>query len=85
MAASARLIARAVSVEPVKHDAGDRRIGDQRGADLAVARQQLQHVGAARRPRGAARTAARRDQRRLLGRLGQHGVAGGQRRRRSGR
>ena len=63
-------------------DAGDARIGDQRArrprrrrpaADAARRR--------ARRPACSSRTAARGDQRRLLGRLGDHGVAGGQRRR----
>ena len=52
---------RAVSVEPVKRDAGDARVGDQRRADgLAVAGQQRQRVGRARPPRAAARPRARR-------------------------
>ncbi len=62
-----------------KGDAGDPRIGDQRRADrLAGARQQMQRVGGdaglVQQPhRGGG------DERRLLGRLGDDGVAGGER------
>ena len=71
---------RATSVEPVKITRHPR-VGDQRRAHgLAGAGQQLQHrrrnarrVEQAHRPGG--------DQRRLLGGLGQHRAAGGQRRR----
>jgi hypothetical protein len=62
-------------------DAGARAVGDQQRADPApVARQERQRVG------GDAglcsqRTASGGDQRRLLGRLGDHAVAGGERRR----
>ena len=60
-------------------DAGDARIGDERGADLAVARHELQR---ARRHAGLVQQAHGRggDQRRLLGRLRHHGVAGDERR-----
>ncbi len=59
-------------------DTGDAGIGDERGADLAVARHQLQH---ARRHARLVQNAHRlgRDQRRLLGRLRHHGVAGDER------
>ena len=59
-------------------DAGDARIGDQRRADLAVAGHEMQR---ARRNAGLVQQAhgLGGDQRRLLGRLGHHGVAGGER------
>ena len=67
-------------------DAGDARIGDQRRADR---RRRRPAADAARRPGTPAwcsrRTAARGDQRRLLGRLGDHRIAGGQRRASPGR
>ena len=61
-----------------EHDGGNARVGHQRGAHLhAVARQQLQHVG---RDAGLVQDAHGfgGNQRRLLGRLGDDRVAGGQ-------
>ncbi len=54
-----RWISRATSVGAGEQHAADARVGDQRGADLAVARQQLQRVGGtpascSRRPAWAA-------------------------------
>ena len=78
-AASARLIARAVSVEPVKATPATRGSLRQRGADGgAVARQELQHGF---RHAGFVQQLHRvvADQVGLLGRLGDHAVAGGER------
>ena len=60
LAASARLIARATSVEPVKATPATRASRDQRGADLAVARHQMQRGSPARRRRAAASPPRRR-------------------------
>ncbi len=59
-------------------DADDARIGDEAGADLAVAEHELQR---GRRNAGFVqqRHRASGDERRLLGRLGDHGVAGDER------
>ena len=77
-AASARLIARAVSVEPVKATPAMRGSRGQRGADLAVAGRELEHVvgnaGLVAQP-----DRQRGDQRGLLGGLGDHRVARGER------
>ena len=63
-----------------EHHAGDVRMRDQRGADAAVAGHQMQrrcgHAGLMQQPHGL-----RRDQRRLLGGLCHHRIAGHQRRR----
>ena len=77
--ASWRWISRATSVEPVNITPWTRAIGDQRRADLAGAGQELQGC---RRDAGLVQHAhgLGGDQRRLLGRLGQHRVAGGKRR-----
>ena len=79
LAASVRLIARATSVEPVKATPATRAIGDERRADLAVAGHEMQR---ARRNAGLVQQAHRLggDQRRLLGGLGDHRIAGGERR-----
>jgi hypothetical protein len=62
-----------------EHHAADTRIRDQRRADSRRARQELQrrfrHAGFVQQAHGG-----RGDQRRLLGRLGEHRVAGGERR-----
>ena len=78
LAASARLMARADLGRAGEGDAGDARVGDQRRADLAVARHEMQR---ARRHAGLVQQAHRfgRDQRRLLGGLGHHRIAGGER------
>ena len=79
VSASCRSIALATVGRAGEADAGDARIGGQRRADRrAVARQQLQHVV---RHAGLVqqRDGAGGDQRRLLGRLGEHGVAGDER------
>ncbi len=79
LAASARLIACATATEPVNATPADAGVGDQHGADLAVARHQMQrrarHAGVMQKPHRAGG-----DERRLLGRLGDHRVAGGKRR-----
>ena len=76
--ASARLIARATSVEPVKATPGDAGVGDERGADPAVARKEMER---ARRDAGGMQNAHRLggDERRLLGGLRHHAVAGDER------
>ena len=78
--ASVRCSRRATSVEPVNITPWTRGVGRparrrpfRRGPAAAAARR------AARRPRAAGATACGGDQRRLLGRLGEHRVAGGQR------
>ena len=77
-AASVRLIEARHLGRAGEGDAGDARIGGERGADLAVARHEMQrldrHAGGVQDAHGL-----RRDQRRLLGRLGDHGIAGGER------
>ena len=61
-----------------EHDALHARIGDQRGADFARARQELQRVARhARFVQQPHRLGG--DQRRLLGGLGEHGIARGER------
>jgi hypothetical protein len=78
-AASARLMRRAVSVEPVKHTPATRGSRVSARADGgAVARHELQHVLPGSRPRAAA-GCGMADQVGLFGRLGDHAVAGGQR------
>ena len=78
--ASCRLIDCATSVEPVNTTPATAGLRDQAPADLAVAGQELQrlarHAGLVQERHGQ-----RGDQRRLLGRLGDHRIAGGQRRR----
>ena len=80
LAASARLIVRATSVEPVKTTPAMSGCATSARADPAVARHQMQrrrrHAGFMQQPHGFSR-----DQRRLLGRLRDDGVAGHQRRR----
>jgi hypothetical protein len=75
--ASVRAIRRATSVEPVNATPAHSRCGDQRRADAAIPRQEGQRVagdaGAVQQLDGQ-----RGDQRRLLGRLGDDGIAGGQ-------
>ena len=65
-------------------DAGDARIGDQAAPTVAVAGNEMQR---ARRHAGVVqqRNGERGDQRRLLGRLGDHRIAGGERGGRPGR
>ena len=79
-AASARLILRATSVEPVKTTPAMSRMRDQRRADAAVAGNEMQR---GRRNAGLVQQLHRfgGDQRRLLGGLGNDGIAGHQRRR----
>ena len=79
-AASARLIARATSVEPVKTTPATRRVIDEPRADGAVAGHELQR---ARRDARLVQEAhgRRGDERRLLGRFRDDAVAGDQRRR----
>ena len=78
--ASARLMRFAVSTEPVKATPAMRGSRDQRRADgLAVADHAARGVGAGCRPRSRISTRTQRDARRLLGGLGDHGVAGGER------
>ena len=76
--ASSPAISRATGVEPVNTTPWHARIGDQRRADLARAGQELQRVARnARLVQHAHRL--RGDERRLLGRLGEHRIAGGER------
>ena len=78
LAASARLIRRATSVEPVKATPATRAVRDQRRADPPVAERQMQST--ARHPRLMQQLDRfEGDQRRLLGRLGDDAVAGHQR------
>ena len=76
--ASCRLIERATSVEPVNTTPATVGLPTSRAADRAVAGQELQrlarHAGLVQQRDGLGG-----DQRRLLGRLGDHRVAGGQR------
>ena len=82
--ASVRLIARAVSVEPVKATPASSGCAVSAAADPAVAGRELDDVlGDARLVHQLDRERA--DQRRLLGRLGDDGIARGERRRRPGR
>ncbi len=74
--ARARLISRAVSVEPVNATPADARIRHRAAADRgAVARQEMQHVRRHTRFEHEL-DRAKRDQRRLFRRLGEHGIAG---------
>ena len=78
--ASARWIELAVSLEPVKATPATRVSRTSAAPTLAAAGQQLQHVG---RHAGLVQQlrGEEGDDRRLLGRLGEHRIAGGQRRR----
>ncbi len=67
----------AVAVEPVKATPLHARIGGERRADVAAAGQQLQR-GVRHACLVQQRDGAMGDQRRLLGRFGQHGIARGQ-------
>ena len=76
--ARARWIAQAVSFEPGERDAADARVLDERFAQPTAARQQVQHVG--RHARLVQQLGGEEGgDRRLLGRLGDHRVAGGER------
>ena len=72
-------MARPTSVEPVKTTPAARAIGDEAGADGAVAGDEMQrafwHAGLMQQ-----RDRARGDERRLFGRLGHDGIAGDERR-----
>ena len=79
LAASARLIFCADLGRAGEGHAGDARIVDQRRADRAVARDEIERIDRnARRVHELHRLEG--DERRLLGRLGDDGVAGGERR-----
>ncbi len=78
LAASARLIRRATSVGAGEGDAGDARVGDERGADVPVTERQMQrglrHARFMQQLDGL-----EGDKRRLLGGLGDDRIAGHQR------
>ena len=77
----ARRISSAVSVDPVKATPATRGSRVSAAPTRAVARQKLQRGRRNARLAATGRTAKRRDQRRLFGGFGQHGVARGQGRR----
>ena len=74
------MISRPTAPEPVKAIVWTRGSRDERGADVALARQQRERVGRHAPPRAAPRDEHRRAARRLLGGLEDDGVAGGERR-----